>query len=151
MINQLALLDGCTARVLIQLPTLRHHSQSEFLLKFPLFSHMTSGVLVQSIQGDAPVVPETVEYGISSFVYRARRPFYPQRLSAFMKQFFTLQEEELQDDSSEEGMQSGSDGEGELSACLGSGCLQAGHALNSDKASSMMSAFMMHHWTETKQ
>ena len=37
-------------------------------------------------------VPETLEYGIGSFVYRSDRPFHPRRLHDFMTSFFMLQE-----------------------------------------------------------
>ena len=36
--------------------------------------------------------PETEEYGISSFVYRASMPFHPKRLYDWMTQYFLLQE-----------------------------------------------------------
>jgi len=47
---------------------------------------------LQSLQAETPHVPETLEYGISSFVYRARKPFDPVKIFDFMKTYFYLQE-----------------------------------------------------------
>ena len=44
------------------------------------------------------VQPETAEYGISSFVYRSRRPFHPERLWNTIRQCFVVIQEEFIDD-----------------------------------------------------
>lgn len=48
---------------------------------------------------DADKKPESLEYNIGSFVYRARRPFHPQRLFDWVHSHFVLQQhmEELDD------------------------------------------------------
>ena len=38
------------------------------------------------------MVPETEEYGISSFVYRSRKPFVPQKIHDLIVSNFLLQE-----------------------------------------------------------
>ncbi|PPC86537.1 MAG: hypothetical protein CTY37_05640 [Methylotenera sp.] len=68
------------------------HSQFS---KVPLNSVMNTGLFNFEAAEDAPGwlkelrgehVPESEEYGISSFVYRARRPFHPQRLFDYIGQ-----------------------------------------------------------------
>lgn len=52
---------------------------------------------LQSMQAETPHTPETLEYGIGSFIYRARKPFHPQRLHTFMTEHFLLQEPDWDD------------------------------------------------------
>jgi G3E family GTPase len=57
---------------------------------------------LQSMQADTPHNPETLEYGIGSFIYRGRKPFHPGRLHTFMKEHFLLQEPDWNDAIAEE-------------------------------------------------
>jgi G3E family GTPase len=68
------------------------HSQFS---KVPLSRIMNTGLFNFEAAEDAPGwlnelrgehIPETEEYGISSFVYRARKPFHPQRLFDYIGQ-----------------------------------------------------------------
>lgn len=51
------------------------------------------------------VKPETEEYGIGTFVYRARRPFHPLRLWETIRNVFVVIQESYMDDGDEEGNQ----------------------------------------------
>ncbi len=52
---------------------------------------------LRSLQEGTPHTPETEEYGIGSFVFKARRPFHPTRLHQFMSGYFCLQEPDWSD------------------------------------------------------
>lgn len=59
---------------------------------------------VMDVQGRKRVAPkpETLEYGIGSFVYRARRPFDPLKLYRLIEGKFVLLQEEPEDDDEDE-------------------------------------------------
>ena len=52
---------------------------------------------LKSMQEETPHTPETDEYGISSFVFKARRPFHPVKIHKFMTEHFALQEPDWSD------------------------------------------------------
>lgn len=52
---------------------------------------------LKSMQEETPHTPETEEYGISSFVFKARRPFHPIKIHRFMTEHFALQEPDWSD------------------------------------------------------
>lgn len=89
------------------------------ILNTKLFSFeealMSAGWLksLHEMQSENGLTPETVEYGIGSFVYTARRPFHPKRLQELLDgRFYVIQETnaEMEEDDEEE-WESEDDGE----------------------------------------
>ncbi|KAI0205550.1 P-loop containing nucleoside triphosphate hydrolase protein [Astrocystis sublimbata] len=62
---------------------------------FSYFKAQTSVGWLQSMRGE--LKPETEEYGIGTFVYRARRPFHPDRLWHTIKDVFVVSQMEYED------------------------------------------------------
>lgn len=52
--------------------------------RFDLDKAQQNPLWAKELYGFADHVPETEEYGITSFVYRARKPFHPERFHAFI-------------------------------------------------------------------
>jgi G3E family GTPase len=69
----------------VLIETDRSHVPAQAILGTGLFDFETAHqhpMWAKELYGFADHVPETEEYGVSSFVYRARRPFHPARVHA---------------------------------------------------------------------
>ncbi|EFJ42055.1 hypothetical protein VOLCADRAFT_97965 [Volvox carteri f. nagariensis] len=77
---------------------------------------------LRAIREGTDLVPETAEYGITSFVWRSRRPFHPARLHAFMMKYFVLQQPDW---SMADGGDGGGGDDGDGDACNGAQALPA--------------------------
>lgn len=73
--------------------------------KFSLEEAQTAAGWLKSLNEETPHVPETLEYGIGSFIYRARRPFHPERLFDLLEKYYLI----IEHGSPEEGEESGDD------------------------------------------
>ena len=69
--------------------------------KFDFEKAVTAPGWLKSLKEE--VKPETIEYGISSFIYRARKPFHPERLFNLFTDSFFVQEDEMEIEEEGEG------------------------------------------------
>ena len=83
--------------------------------KFSLEEAETAPGWLQSFNENTPHNPETFEYGIKSFIYRARRPFNPDKLLSLLEKYFLIIEAAGSTES-EESSEESSEIEGEVSS-----------------------------------
>ncbi len=58
--------------------------------RFSLEEASNAAGWMKSLSDETFHTPETLEYGISSFIYRARRPFHPERLYSLVQKAFVI-------------------------------------------------------------
>ena len=91
------------------IPTTRSRVDLKEILNTNLFSYEKAALGAGWLKSlNEEIKPETEEYGIGSFVYRARRPFHTSRLWQTIREVFVVIQSEFVDDGEEE------DGEEEM-------------------------------------
>ncbi|SAM68572.1 related to Cobalamin synthesis protein [Ustilago bromivora] len=85
------------------IPTTRSRVDLKEILNTNLFSYEKAALGAGWLKSlNEEIKPETEEYGIGSFVYRARRPFHTSRLWQTIREVFVVIQSEFVDDGEEE-------------------------------------------------
>lgn len=69
---------------------------------FSMEKAISNPAWMRDVAENSTVLPETEEYGISSFVYTSRKPFHPERLFDFACQYFMVKDGSQEQDGEED-------------------------------------------------
>ncbi|KIS72076.1 uncharacterized protein UMAG_12104 [Mycosarcoma maydis] len=96
------------------IPTTRSRIDLQEILNTNLFSYEKAALGAGWLKSlNEEIKPETEEYGIGSFVYRARRPFHTARLWETIREVFVVIQSEYIDDGEDEDDDESMDADGE--------------------------------------